>query len=425
MIAILQFSLTDIRKFTEKSNALLPKPFWLSPTPFREFIRGIGPVIPRYRGGMDNWINEKYICKIHKGILVEKNKATENHDEPIRFFCRHKHIYSDGICLTKYEFVFEVEALREGVTAEDILHSIFQAKVRIINKNYEYEPATMGRIFAPLLNLHILLSTRNTSLDENFKGYIIQNTPQVFIYLRPHERLEFSGKQPVTTIKIPESYPFSISTWEQRLGNNPVKMWMCAYRDGVNGDLSTDRNTSAIEDFRRKIRISLFRYYCEQQSLRSVLLSIKQGLINVGVFSEQSNELQSYFKRVLDNLKRENYRFKDHLEGEDWIASACDDYLRYSESELMELEREIKKSRFRPQIEGLIMNHIQGLGQFAGANDMIGLFDQQNPLDVLIEKLNHIREALAIETDAATIFKYRKQIEQLEKDIALLRGERP
>jgi hypothetical protein len=50
--------------------------------------------------------------------------------------------------------------------------------------------------------------------------------------------------------------------------------------------------------------------------------------------------------------------------------------------------------------------------------DQIGLKSQA---ELLVKKLNRIREALAIETDPGRKFQYEAQIEQIEKDIAELR----
>lgn len=59
LTVVTQFPVTDLRPLSTDRRGLLPSPSWPDPVPGREFIRGIGQVTPRLRGGIDEALGER------------------------------------------------------------------------------------------------------------------------------------------------------------------------------------------------------------------------------------------------------------------------------------------------------------------------------------------------------------------------------
>lgn len=59
-----------------------------------------------------------------------------------------------------------------------------------------------------------------------------------------------------------------------------------------------------------------------------------------------------------------------------------------------------------------------------GTAGLVGVVGREASLNLSIQKLNRIREAWAIDNDPSAKFKYEKQIEALEREIAEVRLKR-
>lgn len=122
MVIFLQFTVTDVRSFTKEACSLLSKPTWPTPTPYKEFVRGVGPIVARSKGGIGSWVGENYVCRINNGIRIP-NRIKINESTFLNTVS--KHLYSVGnFVLNKYEIVFHLSHRENRLDNESIKHII-------------------------------------------------------------------------------------------------------------------------------------------------------------------------------------------------------------------------------------------------------------------------------------------------------------
>ena len=80
MFVAVQIPLADLRYFVGESKARLPVPAWPLADPTKNFVRGVGSVRERRRGGVPQWIGESLYCDARHALLFPPDRGTVIHD---------------------------------------------------------------------------------------------------------------------------------------------------------------------------------------------------------------------------------------------------------------------------------------------------------------------------------------------------------
>ena len=71
MFIAIQFPFTDARSFLNADTCRLILPIWSLPTPNIDFVRSFGVIKRRLLGGIDNWSNEEMYCRVTNAIKFQ------------------------------------------------------------------------------------------------------------------------------------------------------------------------------------------------------------------------------------------------------------------------------------------------------------------------------------------------------------------
>jgi hypothetical protein len=82
MFVAVQIPLADLRYFVGESKARLPVPAWPLADPTKNFVRGVGAVRERRRGGVPEWIGESLYCDARHALLFPPDRGTVVHEGP-------------------------------------------------------------------------------------------------------------------------------------------------------------------------------------------------------------------------------------------------------------------------------------------------------------------------------------------------------
>ncbi|RYU92209.1 hypothetical protein EWM62_01885 [Mucilaginibacter terrigena] len=347
MVIFLQFSLVDFRSLAGLSENLLTSPSWPSPFPHKEFVRGSGPIIPRNKRGINNWIGENFICNIKKGVRMSYPIILPETGIKLKNVSKHQ-FSSENYILTKYEFVF-VSNLKNielnYIKLQKVISCILLSKIDVRNENYKYTNTTFERISKSLKTLYLMTSSKTSKLDiQNQTKYIKECSPQLFFYLNSSEILKTNGKfiKPLCRENL---YQFNLYGFWHNHNNKSLRIWIHQQR-------SKNNNNS----FDRELRISFLRFHSEYESLKIIFKGISDNNIKISS-STQSDILQKYLNKAITTILKseQNISYQDHEGIYDYLKNL---FLQFQPGELDLLKDKINNLNFRPQIEQKTINFI-------------------------------------------------------------------
>jgi hypothetical protein len=79
MFAAVQIPLADLRHFVAEPTGRLPVPPWPLADPSKHFVRAVGPVRERRRGGVPEWIGESLYCDARRAVVFPAERGVLEH----------------------------------------------------------------------------------------------------------------------------------------------------------------------------------------------------------------------------------------------------------------------------------------------------------------------------------------------------------
>ncbi|MCX2430544.1 hypothetical protein [Pedobacter sp. GR22-10] len=347
MIIFLQYTLTDLRAFTDQNPFVLVKPNWPSPTPYQQFVRGTGQVIQRRKRGLHGWVGENYICKIGKSVRFEKAIPLyeDKYIKPI-----FQHLYAgENQVLTKYEFVFRLnyEKWAKKLTyndIRDIIGSLLNSMVHI-RINGKYITCKVRELQKILPQLHFETSTNKHGRKAGMSAYIDKCTPQLYIATEDDTVVVGLGKNFNNMSENQEDFDL-YGAWHDHI-NNPYRVWVQDDYAEVEGG------------FNRSLRMTIMRLHSEYECLKNIFRSINEKKIEVSQQTTQANELQRYLNRAIKTFLRSESSIVGLGGDANFLDYFSKVFSKAQPGELDELVEKIKEYEFRPNVENKTLNFIQ------------------------------------------------------------------
>jgi hypothetical protein len=78
MFAAVQIPLADLRHFVSEPTGRLLVPPWPLADPSKHFVRAVGPIRERRRGGVSEWIGESLYCDARHAVVFPKRGMLEH-----------------------------------------------------------------------------------------------------------------------------------------------------------------------------------------------------------------------------------------------------------------------------------------------------------------------------------------------------------
>jgi hypothetical protein len=79
MFVAVQIPLADLRHFVAEDTGRLPAPPWPLADPARHFVRAVGPIRRRKRGGVPEWIGESLYCDARRAVVFPPGSGCVEH----------------------------------------------------------------------------------------------------------------------------------------------------------------------------------------------------------------------------------------------------------------------------------------------------------------------------------------------------------
>jgi hypothetical protein len=335
-----QIPVSDARSFVPEDTGKLPLPDWPGALVSREFVRGLGGVKARRRGGVAGWAGELVYCDARRGLRLAGGAAAwaAPAGGPARL--THRRFLSDGGAVTRIELGTvsrRDEELADVKTVRALIRAWLQMpfEVRSDLRSWVRTPLAQG---AGEVASMVLRST--TRAGAATAGWWVEAGRPIVLIERDHER---GDEPPALERRVPalaEDGLF-VSSEPFDAGGRPAVAWLI------------NKTPSADGDALRRLRIHLFRLHAERECLGRILREIRLGRLAVERDAPASESLQLYLAGAAGILNRDMLfgRSQDQL-----LAAAYDGLELVAAGERDDLHVRIEQARrtIRDKIEQVI-----------------------------------------------------------------------
>lgn len=281
VLVLVQLPFADARPFVADARKLRIPP-WPQAEPYSEFVRAVGQVRKRRRGGVYPWLGEDVYCDARRALRIKATGQEGRHG-----LCRFRRYLSDGGALSRIEVGIMLPSSPRGFTSalDQVLSLLFTV------------PGPDGSIVGDLLEVrpalarHLLRST-TPCRHEPFWGedwWLQPVQPLVIAECRDESLLVPAGSQ---RVPVAEEHGISLHTYEVSTGKTDLRVWL----------LHADGN--ADQGVLRTLRVHLLLLHAERMALRHILRQLSIGRLVTDRDTDEFERLQRYLLRAFHGLAR-------------------------------------------------------------------------------------------------------------------------
>jgi hypothetical protein len=283
----------DARPFLTLETGHLTAPTWPLPEPRRQFIRAVGQVLERRRGGVDPWAGEDTYCDAAGALrLVPPAGPT-----PIpvsggtaRLACAFRRFFADGRAVSRIEAGFTTRLRRKGkhpLSAEDVLAIVRGVMALPVAIPSSDRPKTVAFAQAgePLAQFILASTTKRTSPAITIEPWWMHPGEPLFLAEHGAGHVASLRRRSVESAPLAEAgieLAYALVTGP---GNQDYGLWL----------LGLAPNTDRVK--LRRLRIHLLRLHAEREALKQLLRLMSQKKLD-----PSSDEAQSYISDALGIL---------------------------------------------------------------------------------------------------------------------------
>lgn len=306
VLLTLQFPLADLRTFIPGGEGRIERPVWPAAQADVDFVRSVGGVKQRRRGGMAGWIGEDVHCEAAGCVRFAaglprtfKIPARRRGNPPatVRAEVAFRRFYSDGLALGKIEVGFSFPRRSNSslptVDWQVLLSAITQSRLGIPLQDGVHA-TTLDRAGPHLVARLERATTRHQSPR-------VPETTARLIAGRPALCIEAQAEE------LPTPWPFFHRTTPINRGPNELIVSSFQPPQGPAWPLyvlrlSSDAFPHTDLPRARAVRIALLRLHAQHECIRLVLESIATNRLVVPPRSPVSDTVQQYLIDALQKL---------------------------------------------------------------------------------------------------------------------------
>lgn len=322
MLLVIQFPLADIRPFLPEETGKLNLPLWPIAENDQDFMRSMGAIRSRWRGGLTGWVGENTICEADNAIRFcgLPSYFDLNSQTCVPFRVAYRRFYYDGQVVAKFEVgLFTPNLWKYTINGEFssnqmkelILHFI-NLKIRIPNPLGDATECALVTSGKYLARLYLSSSTRaEYAKSSEIKDWWVQPCKPI-LFIEQRRYLETKIDVPLWGKNVPLSKETYLSLFSHILNFNGLnlRIWRIRqdrthyYKSGMENFIKSQEKQRLSDKKSRDLRIYLLRLYAERECVRKVLKNIANKHLNIEPRSEFSESLQLYLNTATRNISK-------------------------------------------------------------------------------------------------------------------------
>jgi hypothetical protein len=286
MFVQVQLPFADVRPFVAGARRLATPPWPLS-EPNREYVRAVGQVRERRRGGVSPWTGEDVYCDARRALRIEPGGWHGRRDP-----CVFRRYLSDGCARTRVEV---------GMLVAPACATVPAALERALGLTFSV-PSPAGKVAGDLFGLHLPLarhllhSTTGFRAVDPFWGeswWLSAVQPVVIAECRDSSWTPPPGAR---AVRVAERHGVSLHVFATARAGRTVRVWLLRAHPGADREIV------------RRLRVHLLMLHAERMALRQVLRLLAKGALDTDRGSAEFERLQRYLLGAFHGLGKKRRR---------------------------------------------------------------------------------------------------------------------
>jgi hypothetical protein len=361
MLVCLQFPILDLRGFVGGETGRLDIPHWPIPEVGKEFVRAFGLIRRRPLGGLPEK-GEARTCVANRAIRFKslyycrcRGRAEEL---AVRIRCAFRRFYFDGRCVGKFEIGLRVPNVPRVLVwpaLGEFLRQLVALPVQVgHDPSSECPLVEAGQELAR----HYLRSTTVQSQRDLARDWWVQAGSPILVIECPRARGIDPNTMPFKCIDVPGI------DWG-RMGCSLYQGWITSRQSEIclwmvlpAGSAGQGPVAPQTDGYRsvRLLRISLLRYYAEQQCFYRLVNNIRDKANLLRPAEPPRIDLQDYLNRITRDLRQTKENLVQKY-GSDMTGAVMQSWDYAMPGEIAELVESLEQ--IRPQVFRKVKEQIQ------------------------------------------------------------------
>jgi hypothetical protein len=298
VLASIVHPIVDLRDFSDGPPRRLPRPAWPQPEQ-REFVRALGPIVPRKSGGVPVYGDEDRVCDAAHAIRFDAfaHAPFERFVERPRIKCPYRRFFHNGAGAAKFEIGFALKC-RDPIAIAPVEAPLFLTEIALLRAHViGGQPHPLVKLGGDLAAAY--LRDSSPRFDDDPQRCVVYGEPLLFVHAR-RDREKIGPPDGARAIDFASESgradAISLYHYWLTVGHLRVRTWLLLYDDdGVDHEV---RKTA------RYLRVMLTRIHVERQFLAHVLRRIDQGALAPSPGTPAQAALRSALDRSFKRLKQ-------------------------------------------------------------------------------------------------------------------------
>lgn len=305
MFIVLQIPLIDGRRLHSTDATLLRKPTWAGPRDAgHEFLRSMGVIRERKRGGVRGWQSEDIFCSASHWLKCERTPS--HYLPPGNWTPAFSRWMGDGRLMCRLELGWRLRldpsSTRDLSALPWIAPDLFRLKARL-NFRGRSHSINLGALPKRALSVYTTISTRHR-VDQSTRPQGIPRLGRVLMYIEFQENELDSANANWTQVNLGPDLACDVSIWTASLQCSGISVAAYATRRGP----SEEKNRALW----RQIRLNILRMHSEIEGLDELTRWIQDGEPS-WLNTERPEVLNHVLARAIARLRPDRGDLADHL----------------------------------------------------------------------------------------------------------------
>ena len=299
MLASIVHPIIDLRPFLPGVPQRLPRPSWPLPQQ-REFVRSMGPIVPRPSGGVPVYGDENLVCDAERAIRLDRfaHAPFERFVSRPSIRCAFRRFFHDGAGTAKFEIGFALRSC-DPISVSSRRASLFLSEIALLAARVPpHTTRPLIKLGGDLADAYLRAST--IVPNQEAERCVHYGEPLMFVDVS--SRTERIGP-PIDSRAIPflacdDEYlagEVELSHHWLTVGNLHVRCWLLHHGQAADRD---------VRRMARFLRVMLTRIHTERQFLTQVLRRIGDGSLAPSPGSGERERLRSALDRSFKRLRQ-------------------------------------------------------------------------------------------------------------------------
>jgi hypothetical protein len=296
MLLTIHYPIADLRRLVEAETDRLAQPSWPLPLEQKQFVRFLGPIESRPRGGLNGW-GDDFFCVADRGIRFVGTGPFVG--PPLRRHFAFRRFFFDGQIAARFELGVALVASDGAAVTGKFIDDFLSTPLAISDARGGRTASSVAAAANPLRSLYQRATTKKSAVAGDGPAWrVASGRPVLYLEHLTRESIDFPYPgRPGPPLRV--EFGLAIEYREVRIGKTRLPLWVTTLQPGF------DRTVT------RHLRLSILRLHTEYECLGLLFENVSSNKIAVSSEAFRDCTLESFVRISRSESTTRNLAGKD------------------------------------------------------------------------------------------------------------------